>query len=260
MGAASRMGLKRQSGVAATETLLVFVPVLLVVLGIIQLSQILAANLLLEWAAFAAARSAIVALPEGDVAAEMRPDEDPPPPDSVPNVLGARMAPTSRIESAAAAWRQSARYRTIARAAALAMTPVSPPPDRDVGLTVADALDGEALSRDGMSAMSLLARAARKAAGAADSTTVVLISPDGARYVTSFSATAEVGVRVTHLFRCAVPLVNRLLCRRFDDLPERVRRETLALDGGRGVEAAGPSPVRYLALTSVARMRNEGRP
>ena len=247
----------RQAGAAATEMLIVLVPMLLVVLGIMQLAQLATAGLLVRYAAFAAARSAMVVLPEGDPLPENRPDEDPPPPDGTPGWVGG-VAGVSDVGRAGEGWARSARYAAIARAAPYVTTAVSPPLGGAFGeVSVAAALDGEPLVPDVGGPIGLLGKVATKAAYAVAATATVIVDPrDPDRYLMSVPSRGEFGVRVTYLFACRMPLVNRVMCRKFADLPERPRREVEAVASwGR---LAGHGGGYFVALVAEARMRSEG--
>jgi hypothetical protein len=138
-----------EAGSVQTLSFVLTLPVfIMVVLLIVQVSQLMIGKIVVEYAAFAAARSAIVWIParvgsgpewencigwyymDPDVAGQVVPILDPSDPDYGPGVGGV----TFVIE------RGSAKYRKIESAAVLACMPIAP--SRDLG----QGLSGDALS------------------------------------------------------------------------------------------------------------------
>jgi hypothetical protein len=243
----------KQAGAAATEFVIVLVPMLAVVLGVLQLCQLAWAGLLVQYAAYAAARSAMVVLPEGDLAPERRPSADPPPPDGTPGMLGG-IGVSLDAQRAAAHWRRSRRYAAIERAAVQVVAAIGPRlSDMGEARSVASALGGESAGAAGA-----IAGLPDRVANAALATATAIVDPLGIdRYLLSVPPRGEFVVRVTHLFACRMPVASHLLCRRFSDLPARARHEMEAL---RGRALAGRSAERFVALTAEVRGRSEGLP
>jgi hypothetical protein len=243
----------KQAGAAATEFVIVLVPMLAVVLGVLQLGQMAWAGLLVQYAAYAAARSAMVVLPEGDLARDRRPSEDPPPPDGTPGMLGG-IGVSLDAQRAAAHWRRSRRFAAIERAAAQVVAAVGPRlSELGEDPSVASALGGESAG-----AAEAIAGLPDRAASAALATATAIVDPLGVdRYLLSVPPRGEFVLRVTYLFACRMPLASHLLCRRFSDLPARARREIEAL---RGPAFAWRSTGRFVALAAEVRGRSEGLP
>lgn len=209
---------RAEGGVAATEFLIVIFPLLFLVLGVMQLAQLFTASLMLEYAAHAAWRSAVVMLADGS---RPRPDDAPPPPTA------------------------AERYDLIHRAAAYVMTGVSPALDnwvleeaqaavarvtgRPDTYNVAAALDGTESILDGegpFAPFGLGVLGVRKLAYSTQATAVTLVDPEEpTRVVSAANPDGKFRLRVTYLFRCAIPLIAPLVCRSFGALAETARED-----------------------------------
>lgn len=280
---------RSQRGAVAVEFLIVFPTVFFLVLGVAQLALLYAADILVEHAAFQAARAAIVVLPAGHVL--KRPKDAPDTIDAAPNDVG--NASTDPLES-------SARRLTIRHAAAYVMAAISPDvrtflqgarTPADVRAWVAGAADRQ-LERAKAGSLRKTFREQVDAAeypgepesvgqaldaghpfydaantswygvfkaglfkyGYATFATAVAF-PAERGYRTSFSPHEPIRVRVSYLFRCGVPLVNGVICKAFRDLPFEARLELA--DGDRALANAA-LPGSFLLLRAEAVMPNQG--
>ncbi len=85
---------------------------------------------------------------------------------------------------------------------------------------------------------------------------VTFVDSEGG-YVNTFEPRGPVTVRVTFLFRCAVPMARRLMCSSFDDLDSK-RREALTTNGGLLAGIADVAGWQLLALESERTFPNQG--
>lgn len=252
------------AGAAMTEFVIVIIPMLLLVLGLMQVAQAFAASLVVRHAALCAARSAAVVLAEGDTPAAQRPDDEPPAA-GTPYRFGTG-------EGGAADYAGDARYEAVREAAAFAVTPVASPLDeavREEAAALVARVTGGASPRSAGGALEgrgetarggVLARATPKYAYALEATAVVF--PDAAAagaYRSRFANGDLVRVRVTFLFRCAMPLVSALVCRGWADLPEGARADLAATPAGPREMFRGYTLGRYLALTAESALPLQGR-
>ena len=97
------------------------------------------------------------------------------------------------------------------------------------------------------------ASVARRGAYALRATSVVLLGEDGGYLSHVVAPDGTFRLRVTYLFRCAIPLASAIVCRAFADLDETAR-EDLAMNPRNDVFGA-LTPGRYVALSAEA----EGR-
>ena len=207
----SKVSLARdQRGAAYVEFLIVFIPIFMMFLGMVQASMMYAANLVVTHSANTAARAAIVVLDDvpssyGDEARNSLPAEGggESPLDKVDSFLeavglGASSAPASGGSGS------GARIGAIRSAASIPLLAVSPSFSQLVGSeSVYTAIGGDPAER-GLTGAAVYNR-----------TAVAVTFPTslgGTDFTRDFEENGDVTVRVTYLFHCAVPLVNRIMC------------------------------------------------
>lgn len=224
----------RNSGAVYVELLIVMWPLALLWLGLGQLGCLYAANILTTHAAVRAARAAIVILPDDKIGWEKRYAE------VEPLALGG----TGEGLEAYASTSQGGRLDAIRRAARMTLSSISPRMGGGVSGLWAGYLWTDR--------------------------SVAVTFPAGDGYLKEFSANQVLTARVTYLFPCAVPIVDRLMCSSYSDLDERARRELDTVDGWMlGAAAAGLSLVgfdagrfgatRFVALRAEATFPMQGR-
>jgi hypothetical protein len=172
-----------QSGAVYVEFLCVFGPMILLWLGIGQIGLMYAAHIMVSHAASKAVRAAVVILPDDSQGWEDRYKG------VEPFKIGSGGDGLEAYENA----RSGGRLDGIRRAARLALAPVSPGLDSDLGGALADILVGYLWT----------------------DLAVAVTFPNGVDYKTSFDATGPVTARVTFLYKCPVPVVNKLICHNY---------------------------------------------
>jgi hypothetical protein len=216
-GQRSRLSLRSdERGAAYVEFLLVFIPVFMMFLGMIQAAMMYAANLVVSHAATTAARAASVVLDDQE---SRYGDEErnslsgsggggDSPMDSVGGLLewaglggssgGAGGSGGSSSDAS------GARLAAIRSAASIPLLAVSPSMSQLIGSeSVYSAIGGNPAER-GLTGAAVYNR-----------TAVAVTFPTergGTDFKTDFEENEDVTVRVTYLFHCAVPLVNRIMC------------------------------------------------
>ena len=224
------MKLRRdENGAIYVEFLLVFMPVFLIFLGLVQASLMFAANLIVAHAANVAARAAMVVLDDdpGQYGNEKRNDltgaTDPnsnggggststggDPMGSLLNFSGANTSGISQSSSPSSGGTDLSgkRIGAIRGAAQVALLPMSPSfqnimsPNNSP--SVYQAING------GQSTMSSLGGSALYNQMAVAVTFPT--APGSADHLNTFGANDSVTVRVTYMFQCAVPIVNHIMC------------------------------------------------
>ena len=222
------------SGAVYVEFLVVIIPFLTLFLGLTQLALVYSAQLMVEHAAARAVRAAVVILPDDHEEADYG---------GVPlNQVGTG---GDGLEAYATA-PSGGRLAAIGDAARLTLSPVAPSMDSIASSSVAGALSG-----NGALGLALGVLGWNEWAVA-----VTFVDSQGG-YVTSFEPRGPVTVRVTFLFRCAVPLARRLMCSSFDDLDSK-RREALMTNGGMLAGLADVAGWQLLALEAERTFPNQG--
>jgi Flp pilus assembly protein TadG len=220
-------------GVAYVEFLVVIGPFLVLVLGLTQLGLLFGADLLVAHAAGKAARAAIVILPDDHEDADwVEPVNQV---SSGQGLTGYLLAPSG------------GRLSAIRDAARLTLSPIGPSLDSINPDSVAGAL----IQPSGISLLSGLV--------GWTSLAVAVSFPDGeGGYRTTFDPRGPVTVRVTYLFRCAVPLGRDLLCGGIGDLSPG-QTGVLLQNGGTLFGLVSLAGMRVIALEAERTLPNQGR-
>ncbi|MDD5306918.1 MAG: hypothetical protein PHU25_06305 [Deltaproteobacteria bacterium] len=222
-------------GAVYVEFLVVVWPLLLLFLGLAQLALACGAHLLVCHAAARAARAAIVILPDDHEAALYAGEPL--------NQVGSG-APGLETYAAAS---DGGRLGAVRNAARLTLAPVSPSPESFGSSSLAGAI---ASSGPTSIAAGLVGWTAYAAA---------VTFPDGnGGYRASFEPKGPVTVRVTFLFRCAVPVASAILCRRWTDLDPAAAAE-ISTNGNALEGLALANGWRLLALRAERTYGNQGR-
>jgi hypothetical protein len=222
----ARLGLRSDTrGVVYVEFLIAFFPLLLMFLAVCQLALIASAHLIVQHAALATARSAIVLLEDspdefgGAKKGELttHPGEAKATPETALRALGVDVPETSSSSwlggtfeqvsaTADARPQQGARMQTIRTAGYLPLLALAPRPDT-LGPSSDPSL-GDSLPAGFESRFSFGLRWSRAAS------VITLHDIPGTEELAAepIDHTAPVTVRVTYLFQCAVPFVRALLC------------------------------------------------
>jgi len=210
--------LEEETGVVLLEFLIAFVPVWAFFLAVVQLAFLAHADLLVKHSADAAARSAIVVLPddpnEYGGEPEMSIDRNPVTEADISSVLdliGAILgASTDPIAVAAALSEHTlanlgrSRLNVIRLAAHVPLMPLAPVDvGHDAQPSIAKAIGG---ARKLLSALYYQPFALA----------VTFPGLEGGAAVDP-----EITVRVTYAYQCTVPLARQILCKAFDELPAR---------------------------------------
>jgi hypothetical protein len=254
----------RARGATTSEFLIVIIPFLLLLFGIMQLALASLARLLVSYAAFAAARAAVVFVPQSSDELATAGGKSAPPP-------GAPDEPANQVGSGSDMrndFAQSHKTALMRNAAAYAMIPASPAIDIVVGdaltrlsgadpYSVARALDqGFGADIDGPAGA--LARSLRKLLYARLATAVTLHDAKTGAYKSKFAWGDPIQARVTYLFYCQIPLANRFAGHSFLALPEEARQDLAT--AGLGAAAALVLDGHYMVLTADHTLVNQGRP
>jgi hypothetical protein len=234
-----------QRGAVYVELLLVFLPVFMLFLAVLQLGFVYTGRLVVQHAATRAARAAVVIIDDDPShyggAARGRLDLD--------GVTGSRSPVDAFMAGAgfggAAVVSGGARFRDIKSAAAIPLLAIAP---------IAAALDSEDSVRTAIGTGA--GRAATGAERYNDAATAVSFptAPGAPGVRTSFRPDDMVTVRVTYLFHCSIPLVPVLMCDSIGDL-DLTGAEKAQLDLG---DLAGLSNPRFLVLRAETTLRNQG--
>jgi len=233
----------QEEGVAYVEFLVVFGPLMTFWLCLAQLGLAYGAHLAVAHAAARAVRAAIVILPDDEEGWEDRYDS------VAPLTVGSSGSGLDAYDSAP----QGGRFEAIRRAARLTLAPVSP----DLGVDVAGKVGA-------LFAGYLWTRFA-----------VAVTFPDGDDgYRSSFPATGPLTARVTFLYRCPVPVADRLVCAAYRSITGGSRKELGTVDAeligaaalgeelaevaANGLEGIGAGS-RFLALTAERTLPLQGR-
>ncbi|MCP4602001.1 MAG: hypothetical protein GY847_16040 [Proteobacteria bacterium] len=216
---------RSRAGVVYVEFLIVFWPMMLLWLALAQIGLIYGAHIAVHHAAARAARAAIVILPDERDGWEDRYESDPVLTIGTGNGLSA-------YESA----RTGGRLDAIRRAARLTLAPISPGLGFDAGSVIAG-LVGYMWTEYA----------------------VAVIFPDNdGTYRTAFNQTGPLTTRVTYLYKCSVPVVNKLICHNYwgadsfisDDI-RRALEKAGELAGVKGSIDSGIDPAVQKELATV---------
>ncbi|MCU0662732.1 MAG: hypothetical protein MUC50_10450 [Myxococcota bacterium] len=221
-------------GAVYVEMLIVIWPLALLWLGLGQFGMLCAADVLVTHAAGRAVRAAIVILPDDKPGWEVRYAEE------EPLTLGG----TGEGLDAYASATKGDRLAAIRRAARITLSSISP----QTGDSFPEIFRGYQWTE----------------------WAVAVTFPSGDSYLTEFSSTQLLTARVTYLFPCVVPVVDRLLCSPYYGLDEPSRRELDTVDGWvlgaaslglslRGFDVFDLSASRFVAVRAQATMPMQGR-
>jgi len=238
-------------GAVYVEFLLVFMPVFMLFLAVVELGFMYGARLVVQHAATRAARAAVVIL-----------DDDPERYDDEPrgqldlNGSAGGESPIAAFMSGAGLGSGAAdagggpRFRDIRSAAVIPLLAIAPSA-RHLELDAAAGSIGSEIGDP----------ADRAAAGAqhynqAGLAVTFPTAPRASSFRTSFGKEDLVTVRVTYLFHCAVPLVSQIMCDSREGTIGRLEAEERAqMDFGHLSTLANP---RFLVLRAEATLRNQG--
>lgn len=227
--------LAARAGAVYVEFLLAFFPVLVTFLGLIQLSSILCARLVVQHAASRAARAAVVVLDDDperyggaargslayDAATEAAPVADG---GALARLL--EVAPAPNVASASG--RGSARLSAIRWAAYMPLAVLAPSTSllaRHFGLASNELGNGLRF----VLGLLLYNRAA--------AIITLRDAPSSRRVATSVPSNGDVTVHVTYLYYCTLPFADRLLCDSLTGLPELLSAGSIARDVAAQIEA-----------------------
>lgn len=213
----TRVSLARdERGAAYVEFLIVFIPVFMMFLGMIQAAMMYAANLVVTHAANTASRAAVVVLDDqesryGDEARNSLAGGGggDSPMDSVGGLLewaglGGAGGISGGSSGGGSDGASGERLSAIRSAASIPLLAVSPSFSQLMGSeSVYSAIGGNPAER-GLTGAALYNR-----------TAVAVTFPTergGSAFKTDYEDNEDVTVRVTYLFHCAVPLVSRIMC------------------------------------------------
>jgi hypothetical protein len=222
--------LSDRRGAAYVEFLLAFIPFFIFALGMVQMALMYACDLVVQHSASRAVRAAAVVLDDDPNAydGQERMSVDTDRPASTEGSLGelSRIFGGSGMSSStnATGGARMAAIRTAASAPLLAISPSLDQmiPDESVRNAIGDPesrASSALVYNDAAMAVSFPAR------------------PGASEYVRSFGDSDQVTARVTYLFHCAVPLVNRLMCESYPTLrlgPSAAIAEEIVRDLGAG--------------------------
>ena len=242
--------LKDARGAVYVEFLLVFMPVFLLFLCIVELGFVYAARLVVQHAATRAVRAAVVILDDDPAryAGERRGRVDLTGTAGAPSPLEAFMDGAG-LGGGASDAAGGPRFRDIRTAASIPLLAVAPS---------AAELDDET----GGSIATAIGRGADRAASGAQRYNRAALAvtfptaPGASTTRTEFGAEDLVTVRVTYLFHCAVPLVPELMC----EGPSALSADLSPAEQAQ-VDIAFLSSLasaRFLVLRGEATLRNQG--
>lgn len=241
-----RIAPRAQRGAVAVEFTIAIVPFLLLLMAITQIGLASMCRLMVDYAAFCAARAAVVLVPASGVGSDCRPGGG-----EGPNQIGTGQNRESDYVG-------SNKAACIRDAAAYALTPASPSIDSLIGsrVSVATTLDAGVIAPGG-GPLSALGRAVLKLPYARAATIVRLVDAKG-HPRSSFAWNEPITARVTFLFPCRVPLAGRLMGRSLlsvsSETLSRLSPAGLALVGGAALQG------RFLEITAEHTLTNQGRP
>ena len=233
-------------GVVYVEFLLVFMPVFILFLALVQLGFAYGARLVVQHAATRAGRAAVVVIDDdpSHFGGEPRGRLDPFGPAAGRSPLDLFMDGAG-FGARGSDGPGSARFRDVRAAASvplLAMAPATLAANADL---VAAIGDGEERILEG-------ARRYNRNALA-----VTFLSAPGVNDTRStFGPTDAVTVRVTYVFRCSVPMVSAMMC----DTPSRTANKLTSAELSQiaPFSLPGRDGARYLVLRAEATLRNQG--
>ncbi len=216
------------------EFLLVIIPFLILFFGLTQLGLIYGADLMVRHAANKAVRAAIVILPDDHEEADYG---------DVPlNQIGDGGDSLDTYANAP----DDGRLAAIRQAPKLILSAISPSIDSYTGSSLADAI-GE--SQLGTYLAGLLWTEAA----------MVVTFPDGKDgYRGSFGSTEMFTARVTFLYKCSVPMVNRLMCSSWFNLDKK-HKNVLKTAGKLLPIVSTISGWQVIALEAERTLPNQGK-
>lgn len=225
-----------ERGVVSSEFLIAIFPMLTLVLGIMQIAQAVTAGVVTQHAAYMAARAAATVLPEGDK------------PDLVPDD---RLGALGGYGDAHDGCYGGSRYEDVHQAAAFVTAAVSPRTlsvgggDRQsITRALLDTATGYSEN-----AVTLFEHTSDKNEYALAATHVELLDEGGDRC--DFEGGGqEVHTKVTYLFRCNIPLVNKIICKSYSEVQGTMTGNPHATNLGGG---------KYLAIVREAQMPYQRR-
>ena len=199
---------KDERGAAYAEFLIAFPLVLILFLCLVQLSLMYVGKLAVRHAANRAARAAVVVLPDhpryydGEAINQIDYDGSGSDSGAEGGFAGMGAIPGGSVVAGSG----SSRLRAIRSAAYIPLTPLSPSLDAVLGeQSVASAFD--------RGAADIAAGALTYNRGAVSVT--FPSEPAGMEFRESFEPREQVTTRVTYLYHCGVPIVNRFMCHSF---------------------------------------------
>jgi hypothetical protein len=244
-----RAVLEDDRGAVYVEFLLVFMPVFLFFLAVVELGFVYAGKLVVQHAATRAARAAAVILDDDPARyrGEPRGQLDLAGSAGTPSPIEAFMSGVG-LDGAGGDGAGGARFRDIRAAASVPLLASAPSAAQlqDPERSIASAI-GQGSDRAGQGA-----RRYNRAAMAVTFPT----APGATTFRSTFGTDDLVTVRVTYLLHCAVPLVPQLMC----DSPGRLRSALLPEEQAQlDLTFLSSLPgARFLVLRGEATLRNQG--
>jgi hypothetical protein len=228
-------------GAVYVEFLIVFFPMMLLWLGVTQIGLMYGGSILVHTAAVRAARAAIVVISDDREGHEERYDNVP------PYQIGGGGEGLSTYENAPA----GGRLHAIRRAARMTLAPISPSLGASGLGGIAEVFVGYIWTDYAVA--------------------VTFPSGDG-DYLTQFDdQTGPLVAKVTYLYKCPVPVANRILCSNYFNLQPEAQEELETVGGdliglaGMGTEAADwlfdadVTGWRFIALTAQKTLPLQGK-
>jgi hypothetical protein len=232
-------------GAVYVEFLLVFMPIFLLFLAVVELGLVYAAQLVVQHSANRAARAAVVVIDDDPAryGGEARGRLDMTGTAATPSPVEAFLSGAGLGASAGDA-AGGARFRDIRSAAFIPLLAMAPSRSAlDPGESIARAIGGGRTSG-----------AAQRYNRAALAVTFP-VAPGANNFRTTFGPNEPVTVRVTYLFHCAVPLVPQLMCDGAAGLRARLTPEERSqLD----IAHLSELGARFLVLRGEATLPNQG--
>ncbi|MBL8600847.1 MAG: pilus assembly protein [Myxococcales bacterium] len=207
---------RKTGGAIYVEFLVAFIPFFIMVLGIMQIALMYSAHLIVQHAAAAAARSAIVVFPDCEYHYGGAPQNvvngggsGGDPASALGTLFGAGSAPGIGLPNAGASG--GARLQAIRFAANMPLAATSP--SLNELTTDSDPRRQSLINAIGGN----MSPALRLALGALAYNNAALAvtfpqAPQSRSFRNSFSARDQLTARVTYLFHCGVPIVNKMAC------------------------------------------------
>lgn len=238
---------KEVRGAVYVEFLLVFMPVFLLFLAVVQLGFVYAARLVVQHAATRAARAAVVVLDDdparyrGEPRGRLRLGGDADTPSPVEAFMRGAGLGASAGDAAG-----GPRFRDIRSAAFVPLLAIGP---------TASELDGD--ESVGSAIGGPRERASRQSQVYSQAALAVTFPARGSSSSrTAFGPDDEVTVRVTYLFHCGVPLVPELMCDSVSGLRARLSPDEQAQI--RMPFLSDLTRARFLVLRAEATLHNQG--